>query len=228
MTHFATLTAISLLAIAILSACGGAAEADGNTWRVTGPLLAWESGIWVVGGVPIVVPDDIASQHELVLGSTVTARGVFDDAGRRVADDVAMESGEWPDSTLPETTLVGKIERVDGTSWTVDGRDVIVATGTIITASKSNADAAQLTRSGTIAEVSGNITNDNRIVAREIILHDRSKNDASTSEDQSDKNKTPSDDREKDKTKEAETDSEKKDEPSDDDSDEDGSDDDDD
>lgn len=164
------LAVAALLVASLLSACADRSGADDDSWDIEGPLLAWDAGIWIVDAVPIVVPDHVALNGDLILGATVTASGTFDDTGRRVAEAISLEAGPLPESTLPDVTVSGTIDQVDGNTWIVDGQEIVVADGTQISSAEPGLDAQLLFQIGNLADVSANRMDDGRIVAREISL----------------------------------------------------------
>jgi len=166
----AGLVALLLICALLMTSCGNETRADAEFWDIEGPLLARETNVWIVDAAPIVVPDDVAISGNVVLGSTVTASGIFDSSGQRVAQEIRLEAGSPPESTLPEITLSGVVESIDGNLWNVDGRAVIVANGTQISSTEPGGDATQLIQIGSTADITGNLLDNEQIVAREIVL----------------------------------------------------------
>jgi hypothetical protein len=164
------LLALSLSLAALAPACGDETNATSNRWDVEGPLLAWDGEIWIVDALPIVVPDDVTWDGTLVPGSLVTASGVYDDMGRRIAEEIKLRAGPAPESTVAEVAFSGEIERIDADVWMVAGREVIVAEGTPVRAIDPGMDPAALAKPGNHAEIAGYELEDGRIVAREIAL----------------------------------------------------------
>lgn len=160
------LLAGALLVVALLvAACGGGepAGAEDGRWRTEGPLLAWEGTLWVVGGVPLVVPSELGMDERRWLGAIVTATGTLDEQGRRVADEVSVVEGELPNSSLPAATVSGAIDTVAGDAWQVGDRAVYVPPGVTV---EGNGEAAP----GTLATVEGYVLDDGRVLATHIVL----------------------------------------------------------
>ncbi len=190
--HAARTAALLLVAALVLTSCGSETHADTEPWDIEGPLLAREANIWIVDAAPILVPDDVAITGNVVLGSTVTANGVFDSSGQRVAQEIRIEAGPLPESTLPEIAITGVVESIDGNLWNVDGRDVIVANGTQISSTEPGGDATQLIQIGNTADITGNLLDDEQIVAREIVLRRQVEVEQPDSVDQPSDNQPPS------------------------------------
>ncbi|MDQ3548162.1 MAG: DUF5666 domain-containing protein [Chloroflexota bacterium] len=190
--HAARTAALLLVAALVLTSCGSETRADTEPWDIEGPLLAREANIWIVDAAPILVPDDVAITGNVVLGSTVTANGVFDSSGQRVAQEIRIEAGPLPESTLPEIAITGVVESIDGNLWNVDGRDVIVANGTQISSTEPGGDATQLIQIGNPADITRNLLDDEQIVAREIVLRRQVEVEQPDSVDQPSDNQPPS------------------------------------
>jgi hypothetical protein len=152
-------------------ACRNGQSETADTWDIEGTLLAWDTGVWIVDTIPIVVPDGVTLNESPILGATVVASGIFDHTGQRVAAEVNLSSGGLPQSTLPEASLTGSIDRVEEDRWIVSGQDVIVPPGSQIRSDDPASEAASLIQIGTIAQVAGNQLDDGRIIAWDIVLY---------------------------------------------------------
>jgi hypothetical protein len=166
----------------LLAACGGGGDRPADSWTLTGPLLAWEGDIWIVGGEPVVVPGPLNRDDERRLGALVEARGSFDETGLRVARSVEMTGVTEAVSTLDEVELAGTIAVVDGNLWTIDETEVLLPTATWVTAA-GGGEAAPLMAAGSLAEVRGVRVSDERVVALEIVLSPSAGEDEDVPED---------------------------------------------
>jgi hypothetical protein len=148
--------AVALLLVMFVAGCGARAAGrapENGAWQVSGQLQAWDGELWIVDAMPIVVSGQLRANAPPILGGEVTASGIRDDAGRRLATAVSIVAGGTPDATLPAVTLDGVIDGAVGEHWSVAGAAVWVTADTQLNAPAG--DVAQLRKSGNLAHVEG-------------------------------------------------------------------------